>query len=648
MSRDGSLFADADAFERARRARALSGASYPFVDHRPGARARRRDGGRGGKDAVRERERSSREGSVARASERGAYVRVEDVLASTTAAEEALREAARGTRTVRAEERKDESERERVKRYARAQLEAEERGRALEEATAACEALREENERLARELREVEARRAANAGARGEDDEDVDETVQELFDLVESERRARREAEERLKALERANSRAKDVEAVAQDTDAQRRIEEAESLVRDQEVKLSQAAEIIGELRSALMQAIEAVPPESTTNSQRGDEPTEGTPLERTTAAVKQWEGKVERMVMETVTSALERVMQSPALNTNKREGERVVASVTDAITHELSSIIENAMSGIVDEMKFQFGREEGEYAHEEFGIGGRKRFIVWLADENSRRVRLEEQLTNVQDELARSEASRQIATQRWLQAMSQMDGSVMDDESELGELLSRLDDASDDGISVHSLDAGDFSSPLRRRVATNRRAMSVAGDPPRRASRVRGDDTKSETYEHANLGDVSLGTGARLRTFHEEDDDFKVEEKIADLAIEATPGGSVYFAFRAVMRRVLLPFATHVSVIVYRIAVTIHSFCARCAANPNFELIWPIVVLFAAFYWKIGAFDNLTFRLLESAATSSATSRAVYTAPPPAPPAPISGPPRVSIRIVD
>ena len=78
--------------------------------------------------------------------------RVEEVLTGASAAEAALREATERTRRKASDARTEESERERLKRYARAELEAEERAKALEEERKRCEALTAENGRLAREL----------------------------------------------------------------------------------------------------------------------------------------------------------------------------------------------------------------------------------------------------------------------------------------------------------------------------------------------------------------------------------------------------------------------------------------------------------------------------------------------------------------
>lgn len=635
-----SLFADAESLERVRRAPTLANAGYPFVRHGDGGRrrhhhhrhrpsnqsARARTTNASGKGASsvgrRRRDGSEEDGSRGGGEEGGregsaprAYVRVEDVIESTHAAEDALKRSADDARA--------ENERERVKRYAKAQLEAEESARALEAMKVENRGLSEENARLADELRSALSRTVkASPAKEASDDEEVDETVRELFDLVEKERKARRELEEQLGEYDRAGKDASASDARPESEETLRQIEEAETTIREQETKLSQAADIIGELRAALLQVMETeagVLESTTTNSQvDGEGPSEGTPLERTTAAVRMWETKVEKLVMETVTSVLQRAMDSPALQTNAREGEQVVSSVTDAINHELSAIVENAMSGIVDEMRFQFGQDGDE---RDVDMEGRKRFIVWLADENMRRAQLEEQLTNVQDELARSEASRQVATQRWLQAMSQIEGSMMDDESDLGEIMSRLDDASDDGTSVHSFDVGELGSPNRRRTMMNRRAMSVIGDAPSRQPHpgARSAGAKSETHEYANLHDVSLGPNARLRSFPEEEDKGKNDddEAIAALAIEATPGGSVYYALRTVVKAVIA--------LVCHFARCARTVAAYCSASANFELVWPVALLLACFYWKIGAFTKPTIarRVTATSAAAAAAARA-------------------------
>jgi len=667
-----SLFADAESLERVRRAPTLANAGYPFVRHGDGGRRRHAHhqqssqsarartttttttgGGKRASSGQRRRHDGdesdgSRGGGVEGGRETSkprAYVRVEDVIESTRAAEDALKRSADDARA--------ENERERVKRYAKAQLEAEESARALEAMKVENRGLSEENARLAVELRSALSRAVkASPAKEAADDEEVDETVRELFDLVEKERRARRELEEKLGEYEHTGTDASASDARPESKETLRQIEEAETTIREQETKLSQAADIIGELRTALLQVMETeagAPESTTTNSQvDGEGPSGGTPLERTTAAVRMWETKVERLVMETVTSALQRAMDSPALQTNAREGEQVVSSVTDAINHELSAIVENAMSGIVDEMRFQFGQDGDE---KDVDTEGRKRFIVWLADENMRRAQLEEQLSNVQDELARSEASRQVATQRWLQAMSQIEGSMIDDESDLGEIMSRLDDASDDGASVHSFDVGELGSPNRRRTMMNRRAMSVIGDAPIRQThpRDRIAGPKSETHEYANLHDVSLGPNARLRSFPEEEEDDGEkddddDEAIAALAIEATPGGSVYYALRTVARTIIA-LACHVARCARAVA-------AYCSASANFELVWPVALLLACFYWKIGIFTEPTIArriTATSAAATAAAARAsarvaaaaVSSPPPPPSPSPI-------LRIID
>ena len=657
---DGTIFARAEGVDRVTRAPTLANAGYPFVTHHHHARASSSSRSKptstttttttttGRRKTTKDGARSSAKGStVTAATTTRAYVRVEDVIESTRAAEEALKRAATSSDTALA------SERERVKRYAQAQIEVAEQRRAVEEKERENRVLTEENERLARELGAALA--STSKQRRDSDDEDdnydVDETVKELFEMVEIERRERRALEEKLGAYER------DVERTLGDArnesdDARRRVEDAEATVREQEMKLSQAADIIGELRTALLQVMETRPEEeddaSTRSRARSEAPSDaieapgGTPLERTTAAVRVWESKVEKLVMETVHSALTRAMDSPALQSSKREGEQVISSVTDAINHELSAIVENAMSGIVDEMRFQFGQNENE-DEDDVRIGGRKRFIVWLADENMRRAHLEEQLHTVQDELARSEASRQIATQRWLQAMNQVDGSVYDDESDLGDILSRLDEYSDDGTSVYSVDE---SKGIR-----NRRASSVAGDLPARSRfRTRHDGARSETHDYANLRDVSpikAFMPAFVEGDEKQDDD---DEAHADIAIVATPGGRMFLAIRSMMRTYVFP-------LVYAVSKCVYAICAICASSPTFELVWPVALMLLAFYWKLGAFAA-TSGAVASVAPTLVAKTAATAMPTPHPvqdahtsasiPRAIPMPPGDRLRIVD
>ena len=604
----------------------LANAGYPFVTHdSANGSARERTRTRDGRERERRARRATtttsnrdtrRIGNEGKSRERvsgeyvlggdgvkttRAYVRVEDVIASTRAAEEALKRATTTTTTTTMLTKEMASERERVKRYAQAQIEVGEQRRAIEEKERENRMLIEENERLVRELGGTStSKRASGDDGLARADEDVDETVKELFDMVDSERRERRALEEKLGAYEREVQRALG-EARNESAEAQRKVEDAEATVREQDMKLSQAADIIGELRTALLQVMETRPRDDDDVTESGralsEAPSDaveavgGTPLERTTAAVRVWEGKVEKLVIETVRSALVRAMDSPALQSSKRQGEQVISSVTDAINHELSSIVENAMSGIVDEMRFQFGQNEREH-EDEANIGGRKRFIVWLADENMRRAHLEDQLHTVQDELARSEASRQVATQRWLQAMNQIEGSVYEDESDLGDVLSRLDELSDDGNSVYSFDGGAETRGVR-----NRRAASVAGDMPARSRfRSRRDQARSETHDYANLNDVAPSpVGASMPTFREEDEK-EDDEAHADVAIVATPGGRLFLIMRGVMRSYVAP-------LVYGIAKCVYTVCAFCASSPTFELVWPMALILIAFYWKLGFF---------------------------------------------
>ena len=177
-----------------------------------------------------------------------AYVRVEDVLESTRAAEDALRRSANEARDAR--DASDAARDARRARDARATVDGEDAVRMLAREREENARLSEECARLGKELRARGTGTTTTTRDEEEEEEALDETVKELFDLVESERRARRDLEEKLSEYERGVGEARD-------EDATRRAEEAEETVREQEKKLSQAADIIGELRTALLQVME-------------------------------------------------------------------------------------------------------------------------------------------------------------------------------------------------------------------------------------------------------------------------------------------------------------------------------------------------------------------------------------------------------
>ena len=114
-------------------------------------------------------------------------------------------------------------------------------------------------------------------------------------------------------------------------------------------------------------------------------------------------------------------------------------------------------MGAIVDEMRDRFeevagtrGGGDGTRATSwrPEGKTGRERLVMWMAEENMKRAELRERLAAAADDLARSEAGRMEATQRWLELQSEHGGSV------------RGDAASDfgDGLS----DAGGARTPAR------------------------------------------------------------------------------------------------------------------------------------------------------------------------------------------
>lgn len=56
----------------------------------------------------------------------------------------------------------------------------------------------------------------------------------------------------------------------------------------------------------------------------------------------------------------------------------------------------------------------------------GKHKFVMWLAEERRKREQAEQRLCDVQEELARSEASRREATSRWLEAATIIGGAPL------------------------------------------------------------------------------------------------------------------------------------------------------------------------------------------------------------------------------
>ena len=207
-------FDDDASIDRARRAMPTTSARYPFVGrddagkmrHRESrgatTRAKRRDGG-----ATRGKRATTREGIV-NAGERRvrAYVSVEDVLESTRAAEEALKRDARDARDGR------DGTRARAGREG-ARDDAAGAVRMLAREGGENARLSEENARLGEESRARGTGTPATRDEEEEEEEALDETVKELFDLVESERRARRALEEKLSEYERGAGEERDEDA---------------------------------------------------------------------------------------------------------------------------------------------------------------------------------------------------------------------------------------------------------------------------------------------------------------------------------------------------------------------------------------------------------------------------------------------------
>jgi hypothetical protein len=129
------------------------------------------------------------------------------------------------------------------------------------------------------------------------------------------------------------------------------------------------------------------------------------------------------------------------------------VQRVTTAVKGVMEEVVETHMSTIVDEMQRltrsddaryevqcrssiegKGGRSVGRDTAHAHTSSGRERLVVWMAEENMKCVHLQEKLVSAQDELARSEAGRVEATQRWLEINAQLTengGSVRGDASD-------------------------------------------------------------------------------------------------------------------------------------------------------------------------------------------------------------------------
>jgi len=172
----------------------------------------------------------------------------------------------------------------------------------------------------------------------------------------------------------------------------------------------------------------------------------------RSEEAIQRWKARLE----EGVTGVIGQVMAAASRESFGTEPDlngMFVQRVTTAVKGVMEEVVETHMSTIVDEMQRltrsddaryevqcrssiegKGGRSVGRDTAHAHTSSGRERLVVWMAEENMKCVHLQEKLVSAQDELARSEAGRVEATQRWLEINAQLTengGSVRGDASD-------------------------------------------------------------------------------------------------------------------------------------------------------------------------------------------------------------------------
>ena len=94
--------------------------------------------------------------------------------------------------------------------------------------------------------------------------------------------------------------------------------------------------------------------------------------------------------------------------------------------------------------------------------LAGKHRFVLWLAAERRKREAAERQLDDAQEELARSEHSRRAATQRWLEAASQLSSKTGRGRSPFADQpLAEHDESFGEASAVRGDSEGDASREL-------------------------------------------------------------------------------------------------------------------------------------------------------------------------------------------
>ena len=592
-----------------------------------------------------------------------AWVRVEDVIKSTKAAETALKRRAEPTRpaTLYSEasaqtevaDLRDDNPNAQLKFQAALQTELRETQEALAEARMRAKQTQRERDRLAEDLEAAtranvvaSATRSSEAlegGDPGEGEpgtisaEEMDETVNSLLEMITAER-------DKATALEHHLDRAMD--ELETERDAHHAMKSALAAHKDavaeeftaQEQKLREATEIIGELRHALLQVMHVRDGSVAGGSVRGPGSVAGgsvrgpgsdggrsagsrrsfgsrgeaaaangfatghppataairpapplhvRPLSaaalaqaredsarRSEEAVRRWERRLEEGVDGVIRRAMDRASRE-SFGAAFSADDALVRDVVAAARGVMGEVVEAHMGAIVDEMRDRFeevagtrGGGDGTRATSwrPEGKTGRERLVMWMAEENMKRAELRERLAAAADDLARSEAGRMEATQRWLELQSEHGGSVRGDAaSDFGDGLSDAGGARTPARTpaIGGQWPGNGSARENGRVAeaSERKTRSGEGVDGESAVRAAGDGRSSPTKETRVSG--TAGAGVR------------------------TPG-------------------TEFSVVVRSATAMVR----RVVAAPMFELLWPLFLALCLLRAQIGE-DLFTRRSL-------------------------------------
>ena len=490
-------------------------------------------------------------------------------------------------------------------------------------------------------------------------DDTIDDTVANLLEMIENERKKSQAYEKSLEKTERAYLDTK---------------KESEEIAE----RLTGAASIISELKGALVHAM---------REQHDDEKFEDDVNQRferssdTNSAeavgARRWEAKLRR----TVSSALERFTHEARGIPN---GEALYRAAKDA----LDPVVSSAIAGVVEEVEIVKRKNEKNFSSGRVGGGddadssyslddddlddlddlddeerksareaeendlnaldGRAKLVAWMRMEKAKRKRLTRSLLKTKDELAKSEASRMAATRRWLETASQL-------ESERGSHFTQsqagdgMGSSSSDDDDEYDEDDTPKSSESRRtdpagtQSSSRRKAKSLDGNdaryfitktPTSPSSDKKGIRRRKSKSASASLVDPTspsknYGTFSPFENNDNNNNDKKVINSAtkSNLSRRSSTGGKKksirfedrilegdedeededdYDEKRSALHSLDVSFEIQKTIRnvtgnpTFRdITRTIASTLERLAQSPTFELVWPIVLVIALVFWR-------------------------------------------------